>query len=49
MYKFLANLKTKGNKTIKVITIDKNDCSIVVPKNTNETIKAAIPTATFNP
>ena len=27
----------------------KKDCSIVVLKNTNETIKAAIPVATFNP
>jgi len=25
------------------------DCSIVAPKKTKETIKAAIPTATFNP
>jgi hypothetical protein len=49
MYRFLESLKTKGNNTIKVITIAINDCSIVHPKNTNETIKAAIPTATFSP
>ncbi len=49
MYKFLESLKTKGNNTINEITIAKKDCSIVTPKNTNETIKAAIPTATFNP
>lgn len=49
MYKFLESRKTNGNRTTNEMTIAKNDCSIVTPKNTNETIKAAIPTATFNP
>ena len=49
MYKFLDSRKTKGNNTMRVITIAINDSSIVALKNTNETIKAAIPTATFNP
>jgi len=49
MYKFLESLSTNGNNRIKVITIAINDCSMLAPKNTNETIKAAIPTATFKP
>jgi len=49
MYRFLESLKTNGNNRIKVITIIKKDSSIEVLKNTNETIKAAIPTATFKP
>lgn len=49
MYRFLERRKTNGNNTIKEITIAKNDSSIVVLKKTNETINAAIPTATFNP
>ena len=49
MYKFLESRKTNGNNRISVITMAIKDCSILAPKNTNETIKAAIPTATFKP
>lgn len=49
MYKFLESRKTNGNNRIKVTTIAINDSSIEVLKNTNEIIKAAIPTATFKP
>lgn len=49
IYMFLESRNTKGNNTTKVIMMLRKDCSMVVPKKTKETIKAAIPTATFNP
>jgi hypothetical protein len=49
MYRFLESLKTNGNNRINVATMIRKDSSTDVLKNTNETIKAAIPTATFKP
>lgn len=46
---FLDNRKIKGNKTTKVAIMVTNAYPILAPKNTKDTIKAATPTATFNP
>ena len=49
MYMFLDQRKTNGNKTISEAIIAIKATFRLEPKITNEIIKAAIPTATFNP
>lgn len=49
MYMFLDKRKTNGNETISEAIIEMKATFRLEPKIKKEIIKAAIPTATFNP